>query len=52
MAKVSEITVSDIANYLRLTEVSEADQNFIENCLDVVGHYRIKGDIFCILTVN
>lgn len=39
MAKVSEITVSDIANYLRLTEVSEADQNFIGNCLDVAKAY-------------
>jgi len=39
MAKVSEITVSDIANYLRLTEVSEADNGFIQNCIDVAKEY-------------
>lgn len=39
MAKVSEITVSDIANYLRLTEVSEADENFISSCLEVSKEY-------------
>ena len=39
MAKVSEITVSDIANYLRLTEVSEADEKFITDCLAVAKEY-------------
>ena len=39
MAQVSEITVSDIANYLRLTEVSEADEKFIRNCLAVAKEY-------------
>lgn len=39
MAKVSEITVSDIANYLRLTEVSQADTNFISSCLEVAKAY-------------
>lgn len=39
MAKVSEITVSDIANYLRLTEVSQADENFISSCLEVAKAY-------------
>lgn len=39
MANVSEITVSDIANYLRLTEVSEADENFIGKCLEVAKEY-------------
>lgn len=39
MTKISEITVSDIANYLRLTEVSEADETFIENCLAVAKEY-------------
>ena len=39
MAKISEITVSDIANYLRLTEVSEADEKFITNCLAVAKEY-------------
>ena len=39
MAKVSEITVSDIANYLRLTEISQQDENFISSCLDVAKSY-------------
>lgn len=39
MAKVSEITVSDIANYLRLYEVSEADETFIQNCINVAKQY-------------
>ena len=39
MAKISEITVSDIANYLRLTEVSQADEIFITNCLAVAKEY-------------
>lgn len=37
--KVSEITVSDIANYLRLYEVTEADDKFIKNCLAVAKSY-------------
>lgn len=37
--KVSEITAVEIANYLRLVEPSEADQAFIENCIDVAKTY-------------
>lgn len=37
--KVSEITVNDIANYLRLYEVSSADQTFIENCIAMAKEY-------------
>lgn len=39
MAKVSEITVSDVANYLRLYETSEQDENFIENCIEIAKSY-------------
>lgn len=37
--KVSEITVSDIVNYLRLYEVSETDENFIKNCIEIAKQY-------------
>ena len=37
--KVSEITVNDIVNYLRIYETSETDQNFIENCIEIAKHY-------------
>lgn len=39
MAKVSEITVSDVVNYLRLYETSEQDENFIQNCIEVAKSY-------------
>lgn len=39
MAKVSEITVSDVVNYLRLYETSEQDENFIENCIEIAKSY-------------
>ena len=37
--KVSEITTADIANYLRLAEPSEADNDFIDNCIEVAKKY-------------
>lgn len=40
--KVSEITVSDIANYIRLYEVTEADESFLENCLEIAKRYIIS----------
>ena len=39
MAKVSEITVNDIADYLRLYEVSSKDETFIGNCIEVAKAY-------------
>ena len=37
--KVSEITVKDIANYLRLSEVSEEDNKNIELFLNIAKKY-------------
>ena len=37
--KVSEITVEDIANYLRLSEVSEEDKKNIELFLNIAKNY-------------
>lgn len=39
MAKVSEITVKDIADYIRLSEPSEEDTAFLEKCLDIAKSY-------------
>lgn len=39
MAKVSEITVNDIANYIRLTEVSDAEKKDLETYLTVAKNY-------------
>ena len=37
--KVSEITVENIANYLRLTEISEEDNKNIELFLNIAKNY-------------
>ena len=37
--KVSEITVNDIANYLRLSEISEEDKKNIELFLNIAKNY-------------
>ena len=37
--KVSEITVKDIADYIRLSEPSEEDTNFISKCLEFAKAY-------------
>lgn len=37
--KVSEITVKDIANYLRLSEISEEDNKNIELFLNIAKNY-------------
>ena len=39
MTKVSEITVNDIANYIRLTEVSDEEENELEIYLKVAKNY-------------
>ena len=38
--KVSEITVENIANYLRLTEISEEDNKNIELFLNIAKNYN------------
>lgn len=37
--KVSDITVKDIADYLRLAETSEEDTNFLNKCLEIAKSY-------------
>ena len=37
--KVSDITVKDIADYLRLAEQSEEDTNFLNKCLEIAKSY-------------
>lgn len=37
--KVSEITVSDIVNYLRIYDVTPADETFIDNCICTAKRY-------------
>ena len=39
MTKVSEITVNDIANYIRLTEVSDEEKKELETYLKVAKNY-------------
>lgn len=35
ITKISDITSQDIADYLRLSEVSESDQNYIDNLISI-----------------
>lgn len=37
--KVSDITVADIADYLRLTELSQSDENTLNNMLNVAINF-------------
>lgn len=37
--KVSDITVKDIADYLRLAEPSQKDTNFLTKCLEIAKSY-------------
>ena len=37
--KVSDITVKDIADYLRLAEPSQEDTNFLNKCLEISKSY-------------
>ena len=39
MAKVSEITVQEIADYLRLSDPSEEDTAFLTKCLEIAKSY-------------
>ena len=42
ITKVSDITYSDIANYLRLSEISEADQNYLTTLINISKDYISK----------
>lgn len=37
--KVSDITVQDIADYIRLSELSTQDTNFLTKCLEIAKSY-------------
>ena len=42
ITKVSEITYQDIAEYLRLSEVTTSDQNYINNLISISKDYIKK----------
>lgn len=42
ITKISEITYQDIAEYLRLSEVTESDQNYIKNLISISKDYIKK----------
>jgi hypothetical protein len=37
--KVSEITNQDVADYIRLTEVSEADRSLLDNLINIAKNF-------------
>ena len=37
--KVSDITVKDIADYLRIAEISEEETNFLNKCLEIAKSF-------------
>ena len=42
ITKISEITYQDIAEYLRLSEVTTSDQNYIKNLISIAKDYIQK----------
>lgn len=42
ITKVSEITAQDVAEYLRIAELTEADANFITSTISVAIDYILK----------
>ena len=42
ITKVSDITYSDIASYLRLSEITEADQNYLTTLINISKDYISK----------
>lgn len=42
ITKVSDITYSDIASYLRLSEVSDADKNYLTTLINISKEYISK----------
>lgn len=42
ITKVSEITAQDIADYLRIAELTQDDENFITSCISVAVDYILK----------
>lgn len=42
ITKISEITYEDIAEYLRLSELTESDENYIKNLISISKDYIQK----------
>lgn len=42
ITKVSEITAQDVADYLRIAELTESDEDFITSCIGVAKDYILK----------
>ena len=42
ITKISEITYTDVAEYIRLLEVTEADRNYINNLISISKDYIQK----------
>lgn len=42
ITKVSEITAQDVAEYLRIAELTEDDENFIKSTISVAIDYILK----------
>lgn len=42
ISKISDITYEDIANYIRLSEVSEDDQNYLTMLINISKDYILK----------
>lgn len=42
ITKVSEITAQDVAEYLRIAELTEEDENFIKSTISVAIDYILK----------
>ena len=42
ISKISDITYSDIADYIRLSEVSESDQNYLTTLINISKSYILN----------
>lgn len=42
ISKISDITYSDIADYIRLSEVSQSDQNYLTMLINISKDYILK----------
>jgi uncharacterized phage protein (predicted DNA packaging) len=42
IAKVSDITAQDVADYLRIAELTQDDENFIKSTISVAKDYILK----------
>lgn len=42
ISKISDITYTDIADYIRLSEISQSDQNYLTMLIDISKDYILK----------